>query len=260
MIPRNIPLSAQERVLEAIQSPIEEVSLEAKRTTVYMSLHTIFAALQPYLGKDPDENEELFHDAVVASLLVTKNEEDNGSFKQKVHEATQRAAQRYIAAREDVISWVNPVNAKIFAELGNYLYEQNRYVTETEIDQIAYGIYQQTGIDDVEQLRKYIKKRNQFTMNKDENADVIIDEEEMFKTVYARAAQEDIIKVNSLNEQETSVVSLRLSRYTFTDIAEMAGVNIGRTKFINRQAYSKIRRVKSLREYIIYADPYLSDF
>lgn len=258
-----VSFQEQQTALNAATSSDDEDQKIGKRLFLFLNMKTVFSAIEPYLGENVHENNELIQEALVSVSggLHVDMIHANTPIAQQVYTLAKRGVATFISAQEDVSRpWVLDKHYGAIKQRIDELHKHAFVLTGTQIDDLAGELAEETGIER-DKLQAYIASQapvNVRSLHPD-NAPQPLREGEVFQAVEPGLRAEAIDEVlDTLAEREAGMLKLR---YGITDgepktndeVGQVYGVTRERVRQIESKALGKLRhphRARKLFQYV----------
>ena len=251
-----IPRVSAEKQLEALQAVASidsNVAEQGKKVVLFTSLRTIFNAVEPFLGKDNDENEELIQAAIVKVFVELAELKSDRSTAQEIYMIARKEAASSIAAGENVPpNWVfDGVYQRITAKVDRLISANPQGFPKAQIETLATEINQDFGVSELS-AKAYLRYR--FSLSeKLEPVDNLIKEGSRW---LLKDAIQDVLASLTPREQKVLIFRFGLEdgrERTLNEVGRAFHVIRERVRQIEARALMKLRhpsRSRKLRDFL----------
>lgn len=262
-LPYFVPAEKQIEALQALASIDTNMVALGKKVLTLLNLKSIFSAIEPFLGEDPDENNEIIQTAITAVSERLTSLRPNRTIPQSIFYDARFRVEQYIAAREGFpVGWVQAGFRKALSLATGEDHLDFSYIpSQAEINNLALEIHQDTGIpegDIHEVLRSMVLQNFQAEELEDEPI------EEVFRN-HLEDALEDGLK-SELTEREKKVLEMRWGLFgcldhTYDEIGDKLEISRERVRQTVSEAIRKLRTstffMRAMMPYLDYSSEQL---
>ena len=142
LMPKRINPNIQIDLVKALRSSDKDVAAKARYSLVFISLPTIFSAVEDYFVGDEQEDEEVLHEAIFGAIKAFPDLIPSVNIKQEIYYSVQEGVLAYIAAREAMPGkWIREGwNEKVLDATGEGVIPWGISLTEGDIRDLSQAL------------------------------------------------------------------------------------------------------------------------